>query len=173
MIFSKEEQEFIRKHVKGKTVQELTKLINIVFNEDHEVNQIRNFKKKNKLRSEVDSKFKKNQVPHNKKNIGYEFINSDGYTEIKVAEPNKWMLKQRYLYQKYKGQIPKNHDVIFADGNKQNFDLENLILVERRDKLVMKNKHLFYKNRESTECGILIAKIINKTYDKRRKYEKN
>lgn len=67
MIFSKEEQEFIRKNVKGKTVQELTKLINIVFNEDHEVNQIRNFKKKNKLRSEVDSKFKKNQVPHNKK----------------------------------------------------------------------------------------------------------
>ena len=167
MIFSKTEQNYIKENVKGNTVEELTQLINKTFNKNYKENQIRNFKKQNGLRSGVDSKFKKGQTPHNKKNIGYEFINNDGYTEIKVAEPNKWMLKQRYLYQKYKGQIPKNHDVIFADGNKQNFDLENLILVERRDKLVMKNKHLFYKNRESTECGILIAKIINKIYDKR------
>ncbi len=98
--FSTEEQEFIRCNVKGKTVLELTEVFNKKFNKAVSIEQIRNYKKKNKLRSEVITLFQKGQNPHNKKSIGSEFICKEGYTFIKVAEPNTWQLKHRYIYEK-------------------------------------------------------------------------
>ncbi len=63
---------------------------------------------------------------------------------------------------KNKGIIPNGYSVIFADGNKENFDIDNLLLVEVKDKLVAKNKHLLFEDRELTKTGLLIAKLINK-----------
>ncbi len=59
--------------------------------------------------------------------------------------------------------------MIFADSNKNNFDLDNLVLIEVRNKLIMKNKHLFFENKEATKCGITIAKIANRVSDLKRR----
>lgn len=168
-LFNDKEIQFIKNNVYGKSTYDLTKMFNDEFNKNLSVKQIQQFKKTNKIKSGVDCRFKKNIPPHNYKHIGDEFISkNDGYTYIKIGEPNKWEQKQRYLYKKYKGNIPKNCSVIFADTNKQNFNLDNLILVENRNKLVMKNKHLFSSNKQITQTGILIAKVMNKTYDIRK-----
>lgn len=153
------EQQFISENVFGRTTKELTKLFNNKFNKNISENTIRNYKKTNKLRSDINTKFKKNHVPHNKKNNGEEFISSDGYTFIKIK--NKWIYKHRYIYEKYHGKIPDDYSVIFADQDKGNFNLENLILVRKKDKLVAKNKHLFFHDEELTKTGLLIAKAIN------------
>lgn len=163
--FTEEEQIFITNNVNGKTVIELTNLFNKKFNKNIKENQIRNFKKKNKLKSGVNTRFSKGEMPHNYKLVGSEFVDKEGYTYIKVSNPNKWVLKQRYIYEKHKGIIPKGYSVIFADSNKTNFDINNLLLVEDKDKLVAKNKHLIFDNAEMTKTGLLIAKLINKTHE--------
>ena len=167
--FTEKEKDFLQNNVVGRTSEELTQLFNKTFDKKVNCSTIINFKKKYKLKSGIDTKFKKNQQAHNYKNIGSEFVNSEGYTLIKTGNPNTWELKHRYLYKKYKGEIPTDHSVIFADSNKSNFDLDNLILIEVRNKLVMKNKHLFFENKESTECGITIAKITNRISDLKRR----
>ena len=166
--FTEEEQLFIKNNVKGKTVIELTDLFNKTFDTNIRENQMRNFKKKNKLKSGVNTKFNKGQVPHNYKKVGSEFVDNRGYTYIKVSEPNNWKMKQRYIYEKNKGKISTGYSVIFADSDKTNFDSDNLMLVRNKDKLVAKNKHLIFDNAELTKSGLLVAKLINETYAKQK-----
>ena len=117
------------------------------------------------------TRFKKGDMPHNHKKVGSERITIDGYIEIKTQEPNKWQLKHRYIYEKKYGKIPDGYNVIFLDGNKQNLDLSNLKLVSKAEDLIMNNNQLFTNDKNLTETGTLIAKIINKS-SKLRKGEK-
>ena len=54
-------------------------------------------------------------------------------------------------------------NLIFLDGNKQNIELSNLKLVSRAEDLIMNTNKLFTKDKELTNSGVLIAKVINKT----------
>lgn len=163
-----EEIKFLKENIKGKTTDELIILMHRHFGETYKRQQIKYYKRKYGLTSGVDTRFKKKQIPHNKKNIGYEFIDTKtGYSYIKTK--TGWKLKHRYLYEKIYGKIPKGYSVIFADQDKNNFDINNLILVNDRDKLVAKNKRLFTSNQELTKTGLLIAKLSNKCYDKSKK----
>lgn len=113
--------------------------------------------------------FKKGNVPSNHRKIGEERINVDGYVEIKTREPNKWELKQRVLYKKYYGSIPKGNIVIFADNNKLNFRKENLIAISRKENLILNKKKLRFNSQDLTKSGIIIAKVIDKTNEKRKR----
>lgn len=55
------------------------------------------------------------------------------------------------------------YKVIFADRNKRNFDLDNLILVTDSEALIMNTNKLIYEDAELTKTGSLIAKVIDKT----------
>ena len=55
-----------------------------------------------------------------------------------------------------------------GDGNKENCDLSNLILVENKDKLTAKNMHLLSSNYEVTKTGLLTAKLINTVSQRKR-----
>lgn len=103
--------------------------------------------------------FKKGQVPINHREVGSERINVDGYWEIKVAEPNKWKLKHRVIYEKEHGKIPKGSKIIFADGNKNNLELSNLICVSYAEELHMNKDKLRFNDKELTEAGLNITKI--------------
>lgn len=166
------EQQFIADNVNGRTTMELTELFNNHFNKNISENTIRNYKKYHKLRSGINTKFKKNSIPYNKKNNGEEFKSGEGYIFIKIK--NKWIHKHRYIYEQHFGKIPDDCSVIFADQDKSNFNLENLILVINKDKLTAKNKHLFFQDGELTRTGLLIAKAINTAaeYKKRSKHER-
>lgn len=170
--FTEEEKQFIKDNVKGNSSFQLTNLVNQKFNKNITVKQIQQHKKTYKLKSGVNTKFQKNQKAHNHKQVGYEFVSTDGYTYVKIAEPNIWKHKQVHIYEIMYGSIPTDHSVIFADGNKQNFEPSNLILVKNKDKLVMKNKHLIFKDKELTKTGLLIAQIINKASEVRKKNER-
>ena len=155
-------KQFLIDNVHGKTCEELAKLTNNVFGTKYTKEQIKYYKHKFGITSGLDCTFKKNCIPHNKRQTGYEFI-CDGYTWIKVS--NKFVLKHRYIYKKEHGDIPKGYSIAFLDGDKTNFDLDNLVLIRDKDKLVMKNKHLFTSDKELTKTGILLAQVINKTHE--------
>ena len=106
--------------------------------------------------------FKKGSVPPNQVPIGTESITKGGYIKVKVGEPNKWELKQRYIYEQHHGEIPNNCNVIFADKNIRNFDINNLVLVSKAEMLILNNHKLIVEDKELTKVGVNIAKVIDK-----------
>lgn len=177
-----EEKKYLKSIVKGNTYKEITKKMNDKFEYDFSEEQIKGAMFRNKLITGIGGHFKKNHTPWNKgskgltsanktsfkkgmihinhREVGSERITRDGYIEIKVAEPNKWRLKHRVIYEKHYGEIPKNHAVIFADGNKMNLDIDNLVLVSRHQLLVLNKNNLIKDETELTKAGINVANII-------------
>lgn len=112
------------------------------------------------IKNSRQSTFKIGHKPLNSREIFSERITKDGYIEIKVKEPNVWILKQRYVYEQANGPIPKGYKILFADGNKLNCELDNLLLVSAGELLLMNVNGLCYKDKEATKCGLTIAKIL-------------
>lgn len=87
--------------------------------------------------------YKKGNVPPNRRPLGSERIDSkDGYVYIKVAERNpytgfstRYKLKHVHRWEQTHGKVPPGKVVIFQDGNKFNFDPDNLVLVSRAELL--------------------------------------
>lgn len=91
-------------------------------------------------------RFKKGQQPHNTKSVGSERLDKDGYIYIKVEGRKKWLPKQHLIYSKKYGKIPPNHAIVFKDGNKQNFDLDNLECVSREELMARNTIHNYPPN---------------------------
>lgn len=116
--------------------------------------------------------FKKGNKPLNAVDIGEEHMRYSGskpddlgYLHVKVCDGkgNKnWIPKQRVIYEQHHGPIPDGYKVIFADGNRFNFDIENLVLVSSSEEFIMNQRHLRYDNQDLTKTGHLIAKVIDK-----------
>lgn len=107
--------------------------------------------------------FKKGQIPKNHKPVGSTRIDRNGYVKIKIAEPNKWVLYHRHLYERAHGEkLKKNEAVIFADGNKLNFDIDNLVKVNRANLLYLNNKKLIFDDPELTKTGVNVSKVAEK-----------
>ncbi len=177
-------KQFILDNYKGRYNQELADLFNQKFNTNITSRTIKSYKANNKLNSGLTGKFRKGQTPHNKgkkmpkevyekvkhtmfakgnvppnhRPVGSERISKDGYIEVKVAEPNKWRLKQRVVYEEAKGKIPEGCPIIFLDGNKRNFDIDNLRCITRSELLYLNCNGLNNSN-EITETGILMARL--------------
>lgn len=109
--------------------------------------------------------FKKGHTPANHKPVGYERLTRDGYLEIKVSEPNKFVLKHRMLWEQANGTIPKGYNVQFRDGNRQNIVIENLYLISRPEQMKKENSlHARYPEdiRKSVQLMGALQRQINK-----------
>lgn len=185
--YTDEEREFIQNNYKGISTRELTERFNLAFGEKITEAQMKGYKGRYKLWSGVCNRFQKGHVPNNKgkkmsremyekahptmfkkgnvpvnyRPVGSERVNVDGYIEIKVADPNKWLLKHRVVYEREIGEIPKDSAVFFLDGDKQNCELSNLKLVKRSELLIMNRYHLFQNNAELNDAASNLARMIH------------
>lgn len=163
--YTKEEEIFLENNVKGITLKELTKKFNEKFDLNVSESSIMHKKHKLRLFSGVNgSQFKKGCIPHNRRPIGSERIYKSGYVKIKVAE-NKWVFKHNYIYEQVHGKIPKGYTIIFADKDKSNFNIDNLILVSNQEAILMKTRKRISNEKELTKTNLLITKILCKTND--------
>ena len=115
--------------------------------------------------------FKKGNTPHNHRPVGSERISKDGYVEIKVAEPKKWMLKHRYIWEQANGKIPKNHIVIFRDNDRTNITLENLMLIPRSVNAVINHTGLSRTIDETKELAVNYAKLVSATRQRKKQQD--
>ena len=109
--------------------------------------------------------FKKGSIPPNHREIGSERLDSDGYILVKIQDGkghNNWTLKHRLVWQSMYGNIPKGYKIMFADGNKQNCDIKNLILVSDAEELIMNQNKFVKDNADLTKVGLNIARIIDR-----------
>jgi hypothetical protein len=150
--------------------------------------QMKGFLGNRKLRNGRDTRLRPGNVPFNKgrkgccppgsekgwfnpghrpwtwKPVGTERINRDGYTEVRIRNPSgkpwkNWKTKHRIIWEKAHGKIPRGHVILFADGDKSNFALDNLLLVSRGELAVMNRGGLIFGDGDLTRAGKTIADI--------------
>lgn len=84
-----------------------------------------------------------------------------GYMVIKIAEPNKWRLMSRVVWERETGEkLQKTDRIITLDGNPRNMDISNLRKVTMADISIMNGKGLRSNIPEVTEVGITVSKLI-------------
>ena len=181
---------YITENVTGRSRQELADMVNAKFGTDYTAVRIASCLKNWGLRNGLTGRFQPGHVPPNKgkkgycapgskktqfkpgilpansKPIGYERINRDGYTEVKVrmrkSRPNcndNFVLKHRLIWEQTNGPIPDGYIVIFKDGDKSNFNLDNLMLITKAENAVLNQSHLRSSEPEFMETTILLADL--------------
>ena len=188
-LFLPEHREFLKNHVSGVGSDVLTDLLNREFGTSYTIQQIRAFKKNNKIcsgltgqfekgnvshnkgkyvRYSPSTEFKKGEYPHNYRPVGSERINADGYVEVKIADPKKWKGKHRIVWEELHGAIPKGHVIIFGNGNKLDLSPDNLILVPRQLLAILNKRKLIQDNTDATKTAVIIAQLIQATTKRKR-----
>lgn len=189
-----EQDEFILKNYKMTPNKVLTEMINNEFGTNFSVEQINNYKCRNNLKSGLTGYFEKGHIPKNKgkklspviyakaaptmfkkghipknhKPVGSERDSKDGYIEVKVAEPNKWKLKHRHIWEQVNGEIPPKARISFLDGDIHNFDINNLVMLTPGEAIEMTRNKLWSNDKDLTQSGVNIAKL-NATITKKKK----
>lgn len=83
--------------------------------------------------------FREGNTPANHRPVGSERVNAGGYVEVKVAEPNKWRMKHRVVWEEANGLIPEGYNIQFRNRNRQDVRIENLYLISRAEQLREEN----------------------------------
>ena len=187
--YTEEEHKFLQSFIPGHTYKEIVAEYNKRFEEPITESRVKGYMANHKINNGLTGRFKKGNVPfnkgqkgvcakgcertwfkrgnlpHNTKPIGYERITKDGYIEVKVkmrpSNPDcndNFVLKHRLVWERANGPIPKGCKIIFLDGDKQNFDIKNLALVTDHENLELTRGNLRYGHSELTKTGILIVK---------------
>ncbi|MDR3173379.1 MAG: HNH endonuclease [Treponema sp.] len=94
------------------------------------------------------------------------------YIYVKTARPNVWKMKHLVIWEAAHGPVPEGHRVIFADRDKTNFALENLILVTKGELAVMNRFGLIFPDKELTKTGKAVAELQLLTGRRKREAKK-
>jgi hypothetical protein len=164
--YTSEEIEFLKREIKSHSYAELARLFNERFGLELSIDQIRakieylglkNGKGQHHGMRPPYTAFKKGNISWNFRPIGAEKIKQDGYVYVKVGR--QWIHKNRLIWEKAHGPIPKGHAIIFADGNKLNLVLNNLLMVSYAERAVMNRMGLISSDPELTKAGLLVARL--------------
>lgn len=159
--YSEQFEQEMRRIASKKTLQQLLQIANDKYNYLITKSNLQQYLSKRKIRYK-DYNPKKIRPMGEKIPIGTEYVKPDGMTLVKVA-PNKWKYKQRVIYENYYGvQLTSNDYVIFLDQDRNNFDINNLKLITRKESAILSNMDLFSKNSVATEVGLQAVRLINK-----------
>lgn len=190
--YTADEILFLADNVVGRSYADLTALFNTRFGLSLSQLAIEGTITRCKLANGFDGRFKPGLVPHNKgiKGVSYpgmkatqfkpgqlptkylpvgaETMRDDRYIWVKVADPKTWRQKHVMIWEAAHGPRPAGHAVIFGDGNRQNFDLSNLILVSRAELAVMNKFGLIGSSTELTEAGKSVADLRMRIIDRQK-----
>mgnify|MGYP000844145163 FL=1 len=182
-LYPAEIKKFIEENHKGIGPKEMAEFLNKTFGTNYTKEQLKFYYGNHKISSGLTGYFQKGHTPANKgkkgyhapgcekgwfkkghkplnhKPVGSERVDRDGYTLVKVAEPNVWEPKHKVLWEKKNGKVPEGYVLTFLDGDKSNFTLDNLALISMAESLEITRSNLRSTNPEFTKTGILIAKV--------------
>lgn len=187
---------FLREIAPGKTYKEIVEIFNKKYDLEMTIKKLSSLLGRKKIKTGTTGCFRKGFIPWNKGKKGYmganktsfkkgnkpknwrpigsERINDEGYTLIKVSNEGgmlkRWALKHRVVWeQHHKKKIPKGSVIIFADGNKNNLNIENLICVTRNELKVLNRCRLISSVPELTKTGLNVVKLKIKLAEIRKK----
>ena len=183
-VWTEEQKAYLGEITPGRHYKEIMELVNEKFGLELVVTQISRAIKTNGFKTGFTGQFEKGGVPYNKgkkglttanvtsfkkgqrpatyRPVGSERVNRDGYTEVKVADPNVWKLKHRWVWEQHNGPVPKGYALIFADGDKSNIAVDNLIMVSRAQLVRLNQNGLIQDSKELTETAINVVDLMVK-----------
>lgn len=184
MKYNSEMDAFLHKHTR-ETRQNLTEMFNFEFGLKLNINQIKSrclrigaktgrtgrlIKGHNTWNKGLkgympspETLWKKGNVPATSLPVGSERLTKDGYIEHKFDGEPRLKLKHRYIWEKEHGPVPKNHALVFRNGDITDCRIENLILVSRAELLAMNKRFKQLNTPETRETVALLAKVYVKT----------
>lgn len=114
--------------------------------------------------------FKKTHSPSNLLPVGSVTVNKDGYLIRKKAmegvQWERWEFLHRAVWEEHNGPIPDGMAIIFKDGDRQNCDISNLMMVTKRENAAL-NKYRS-EHPEITEMAAALVKLKLAAADKRK-----
>jgi hypothetical protein len=164
---------FLKKNAKGKSFKELTALFNKTFSLSLTEEQVKSgcYYHGIKTGYRKDKGFQwGNSAEKRILPVGTEKVKNRRYGEtyVKVSMKGRnrkdggwqgtWVLKHYLIWESVNGPKPAHHLIIFADQNKSNFAIENLLLVSKREYFYMIKNGLLTNNTELTRTNLAIAK---------------
>jgi len=158
--WSQEKLNYLKEIYDGRTKKEMIELMCIRFAPDKfSVNSISHAMERLNVKSTIQHRFQKG-VSNRRKEIFSERVDSNGYVEIKVGNPSFWKRKHAYIWESANNMaVPKGHVIIFADRNKNNFDIENLKLVSREELAFLNKYRLITEDMDVTNAAVNLAKL--------------
>jgi hypothetical protein len=186
MIFTDKHIEFIKANIKGRSYTELTDIFNIKFGLNFTPLQIKNKCQRHRICNHRNTQYQKGCTPWNTgktfpplshpykskpkkkskddrknyKSVGSEHIvKSNGYTIIKTPT-GEWRHKHIIVWESVNGALPKGCNILFADKNKRNFDINNLIKVNLSEIIMLNKFGLISNDAGATKTGLMLVKLI-------------
>ncbi len=151
--------------IPGHTSEEIIAEYNKRFSEPITIPKLNGFKRHHKIHSGLPK-------GRNANPIGHECI-KNGFIIVKTGDTPKagyrnYKPKHYVLWEKVNGPVPEGYNLIFLDGNKRNFHLENIELVTKEELGIITRLNLQSEFAEITKTGILIARVIAAMEKKRK-----
>lgn len=109
--------------------------------------------------------FKKGHTPNNHREVGSERVNVYGYREVKVAEPNRWRLKHRIIWEEVNGEIPKGYNVQFKNHDSLDCRIENLYLISKAEQMKTENS-MYARYPKELQDVIHLKGVVNRAIHK-------
>lgn len=179
--YSKDEDEFLKENVnKFKTYKDLTIAFNDKFNKNKN-------KKSIEIRCQTVLKINKNtnigrikkgEILHNNNELPlgtevydevreniyiktklHQKSNFPKYKESKSREYPYWTLKQQKIYEDEFGQIGKDEMIIFLDGNRKNYNLDNLFCIKRTEWIRLVRNKWYGTDKNLTRTAIELIRL--------------
>lgn len=194
-MITPEIKQFIFDNYKDMYNRELVDAINKKFNANVTIHAVKNVKHRNGLKSNKpvggvkgckvwntglrkgDERlknlektwFKKGVSNYKELPVGSESC-KDGYVIVKQAD-GTWKLKTHIIWEQHYGPIPDKHMIIHADGDKHNFDIDNLMMIDWAIMIRMNRKRRFSADSNLIKTYVLISKIEQEIYKINKKKE--
>lgn len=146
--YSKEDDDYLRKHYPSEKTEDVAKTLNRSIRsvriraEKLGVRKTEEFRRQMylnwgaKTRFGINGRYNSGKIT---KPIGSTRICP--YTkmlQVRVTlngDKKDWVYAHRLIWKQHHGEIPDDHIVTFKDGNKENLDISNLMLISKKDKL--------------------------------------
>lgn len=182
--YTEEQLDYLREITPGRWNKEITKMFNNKFNQNRTETAIMGVRQRNGIKTGFNGAFPKGSTPWNKGKrglmganstsfkkgekppnwvpIGTERVTRDGYPEIKIQDgkgQKNWRGKHIVTWEKENGPLPKDHVIIFGDGDKANIDIDNLICVSRKQLLGLNRHDLIQEDAELTRTAVNIVDL--------------
>lgn len=166
--FSEEEKELIRKYYPDNGAEKTAEMINIIFDTHRTYNSVIGTARKLGVKCNhnyIRDRLYKNGIKSghiNSANEGYvrlETINGTKFYRMKTS--TGWKTAGRAVWEQYNGPIPKDHKIIYLDGNSLNYSIDNLAVVSS------KVQYQVIRNKSYKLCDPELTKTLIRYYELR------
>ena len=127
-----------------------------------------------KIRAKMEpTQFKKGERSRNYLPVGTVTTNSYGYVIRKISDEGaqweRWEFVHRRTWEDANGPVPEGMMIIFRDGNRQNCDLSNLMLISKSDNASLNKLGLRSTDPDLLDVGINLVHIKRAAKDAKKR----